>query len=714
MKIGAILGALSALYSHLNAAEAVPFFQHPYARFGKREPSFNPEEVLLSVPSNTTARENLWFYTSGPGLAGVNRTQAEWTRDKFKEYGIDAEIVSYYPLLNYPVDRRLAIVEPANLAFEASLREAVVPEDPTSVMQDSVPTFHGLSANGDVTAELVYVNQGKWEDFEWLKSQGVNVTGKICIARYGGVIRGLKVRHCHLNGGVGTLIYSDPADDGPVGKKESPSPYPNGPWRNKDSVQRGSVGYIMFGLGDPLTPGVPATKDAQRIPAENNPVLPQIPSLPISWGDAEPLLKSLEGHGVNVENPAAPGWKGGLNITYWTGPSQAKINLRNKVEFKTTEIWNVIARIKGATEPDRAVIIGNHRDAWGFGAVDPHSGSASLLEIGRSFGELLKRGWKPKRTIVFGSWDAEEYGIMGSTEWVEDNQKYLRESAVAYINLDSSVAGPNYEVGAAPILRDLIRYATQKVNDPKSGKTVYEAWQAYSNATVGELGAGSDFGAFLDFIGIPSMDMSFNGNYGVYHSNYDSFYWMSKFGDPTFEYMPTMSKIINLMAYRLSDSDILPFNVSNYPPALLSYVDTLEKLVKKYSDDGAASPLKLDPLRTAISQFATAIDALASNVTALENERTQTQGEPKADWSSRVQAINQRLMNVERAFIDQEGLPKRPWFKHQIFAPGVRYGYDVQFFPAVADYVEEKNWTAAAGALERVVSLINGAADKFK
>ncbi|KAL1917182.1 uncharacterized protein VTP21DRAFT_4838 [Calcarisporiella thermophila] len=571
-----------------------------------------------------------------------------------------------------------------------------------------------MSANGDVTAEIVYTNYGSWEDHEWLKSQGVNVTGKICLAKYGGILRGLIVRHCELNGGIGTIIYSDPADDGPVGKENGTAKaYPDGPYRNKDSVQRGTVANFALAQGDATTPGIPATPDADRIPLENNPSLPGIPSLPISWAQAEPLLKALVGHGINTDNVKVNDndWKGGLNISYWTGPSTAKVNLVNRGEYKIMQIYDVIARIEGTHEPDKLVIIGTHRDTWGFGGVDPHSGSATLLEAARSFGELLKKGWKPRRSILLASWDAEEYGIVGSTEWVEGHKEMLN-NAVAYLNMDPAVFGKKFRASGVPTLHDLIRRIAKKVPDPATGKTVSEA-SDFENSTIGDLGSGSDYGPFLDFLGIPCVDLKFAGPYGVYHSNYDSFHWMEKFGDPNFEYMPTMAKIIGLMAVELADAEILPFNVANYPPALLRYVTNLEKLIAKYGGNQTQPVLDLTPLRDAIYQFSNAVTALAKDVAQLQQESAQSKGGKSFDWDKRTQSVNSRLMKIERAFIDPEGLPKRPLFKHQIYAPGIRYGYGVQYYPAIADAVEEKDWKQAAKARDRIVKLLKNACVKI-
>ncbi|KAG0780290.1 hypothetical protein G6F22_010166 [Rhizopus arrhizus] len=493
----------------------------------------NAEKMMLDLPSSKRLKSYLKNYTSEPHVAGTlsDKRQAEWTRQKFNEFGIPgAKIETYYPLLNYPVSRRLAIVSgPEELRYEAKLKEDRIDEDPTTENPDIVPLFHGYSKNGTAKGPVIYANYGRLEDFQFLVDQGVQVNGSIALVRYGFNVRGLKIRAAEKYGCVGVLIYSDPIDDGPLNKENEGQPaesYPNGPWRTPSSVQRGSVSYISLGTGDPLTPGYPATKNATRIPQEEVNSLPSIPSLPLSWEDALPLLKATEGHGVFGEFD----WAGGLeNVRYYSGPSEGMIEMENIVKYNVTPIWNVLGRIEGSVEPHRSIIIGNHRDAWVTGAVDPSSGSATLLEIARVLGQMLQTGWRPRRTIILASWDAEEYGLIGSTEWVEDNIDWLKEEAAVYINCDVGVAGPHFSAAASPSLNKILYEVTGMINDPRTGKSVYDAWLERSNAVgvptekpaIDVLGSGSDFTAFLDHAGIAAMHLGFEGNYGVYHSVYD-------------------------------------------------------------------------------------------------------------------------------------------------------------------------------------------------
>ncbi|OZJ03890.1 hypothetical protein BZG36_03958 [Bifiguratus adelaidae] len=715
-------------------------------------------DLLLNTPSNDSIREYLYKYTSEAHTAGTegDKATAEWTKDKFIEFGIEDTIIeTYYPLLNYPKYRRVAIVDgPKSLQYEAKLREDVVDEDATSKDNDAVPTFHGYSASGNVTGPVVYVNYGRLEDFQTLSALGVDFNGTIALVRYGGVFRGLKVRAAEQFGCVGVLVYSDPIDDGPIGKGPDAESYPKGPWRSPSSVQRGSVQYLSIRAGDPLTPGFPALKDAKRIKREDSDMVPQIPSLPISWEDAVPLFKAMEGHGL----PAAlmgPDWTGGLEeILYFSGPSKANVNLVNDVEDKVTPIWNVIGRIEGTVEKDRALVIGNHRDAWVYGAVDPNSGSAAMLDLVRTLGVLLKKGWKPRRTIVIASWDAEEYGLVGSTEWVEDHADWLRKECVAYINVDSAVSGPHFDASASPSLKKLLFDVTARVQDPhkENGTTVYDSWLAQSQGPlpigddakpkVGILGAGSDFVPFLDFIGVTTVDLGFGGDYGVYHSNYDSFHWMEKFGDPDFKYHQALTQIWGLMVLELSSNPILPIEPSQYAHDLVDYTDDLKTLaapgVQGIEEDVEASEaLKFKKLRKAIeglhdvaSQVDTEKSKLRKALSKIWKKRKEhrhrhwhhapksARPHDKLDRKTREKArrifgkvkdMNDRLFQMERGFIDPEGIKGRDWYKHVVYAPGLWAGYGAVTFPTIGEPIEKGDWKEVARAEERVADHIQKA-----
>jgi len=535
------------------------------------------EEQFRAVPAADSAREHLKRLTAEPHVAGTKEDYATaiYVRDQIRSYGIPADLKEYDVLLPYP--RQPSIVEIVGKRRERlSLKEAVVPEDPTSSSPKIIPLFNGYSPSGDVTAPLVYANYGLPPDYEALKKLGVDVKGKIVLARYGNSFRGVKAKVAEENGAIGLIIYSDPADDG----YSQGDVYPKGPWRPESSAQRGSVQYLFQYPGDPLTPGKPSIPGVPRLKIEEATDLTRIPVQPISYGDARRLLEPMRG-------PVRPlGFQGGLPFAYHVGGTDdLRVHLKTEMDYQIRKIWNVVARIEGNEERDRWVIMGNHRDAWTFGAVDPNSGTTAMLEAARGFGKLLKNGWKPRRTIVLCSWDGEEYGLIGSTEWAEEYAEELKEKAVAYLNMDAAVSGANFGASSVPSLWKLIRGATRDIRDPKTGKSIYQQWQDRSReplpepdltdaqagsdvkiaeARIGALGSGSDYTPFLQHLGIPSLDMGFGGDYGVYHSAYDSFYWMTHFGDPTFAYHMAAAQLWGTVAMRLADADGLPFDYVDY------------------------------------------------------------------------------------------------------------------------------------------------------
>ncbi|KAI8337463.1 hypothetical protein BC941DRAFT_452316 [Chlamydoabsidia padenii] len=682
----------------------------------KEHQSSPAERFVIEHPSAQNTRDFLKKYTSEAHLAGTpsDERQAQWTLDKFTEFGIESKIETYYPLLNYPIARRLALVSgPKHLQFEASLREDPVDEDETSHDPDVVPTFHGYSKNGTVTGPVVYANYGTLEDFQYLVDQGITLNGTIALVRYGDSLRGLKLRAAENYGCIGALIYSDPIDDGPLNKDQWPflslnKSYPEGPWRSESSAQRGSVQYLPLLAGDPLTPGYAATKDAPRINPEDSPALTNIPSLPLSWKDALPLLKATQGRGVK----ASAEWKGGLDqVDYYSGPTEGDVILTNHIENKITPIWNVIGVINGTEEPEHAVIFGNHRDAWVYGAVDPSSGSAVLLETARVFGELLKTGWRPRRTIILASWDAEEYGLVGSTEWVEDNRDWLNKEGTVYINMDTAVSGPHFAARASPSLKKLLYQVTKNVNDPRTGGSVYNAWSNLTNSDippVGTLGSGSDFTSFLQHVGIASVDIRFEGDYGVYHSNYDSFHWMEKFGDPTFEYHATMARIVSALLVRLSDDRVLPISPNDYADELSNYVDSIEEYTGK----------TLDNLRTASEKLSKRTRGFEQRLAHLQ-ERLEEYKDVKDDalpsvLRNRVSKANKRLTYFERGFIDPEGIASRPWYKHVVYAPSLWQGYDSQYFPAIVEATDEADDALVVHTVERAAKQLHEASKILK
>lgn len=655
------------------------------------------EEIYLKLPAPESARRHLRFYTEKPHMAGTEADYetALYTRDRLREYGIAAELVEYYVWLPYPKETVVEMTKPSS--FRASLQEESIPEDKDSVHTGAAPVFNAYSAAADVTAPLVYVNYGLPEDYRRLAELGVSVKGKIAIARYGRAFRGVKAKVAEQQGAVGLLIYSDPADDGyGVG-----TIYPRGPYRSATSVQRGSVIYTFLYAGDPLTPGVAATKDAQRQRPEQAESLPKIPVQPLSYRDATPLLQSLSGQRVPQS------WQGALTFRYHTGPGPAEVRLKVSPDYQLRKIWNVIGEIKGAVEPEKLVILGNHRDAWVYGAVDPNSGSATLLEVARGLGELLKRGWQPDRTILLASWDAEEFGLIGSTEWVEANAERLSKHAVAYINVDVAVNGPNFAISGVPSLATFAKSVMAEITDPRSGQSVLDAWaqqqrtekpelSSYANTDLqlGHLGSGSDFTPFLQHIGVPALDMGFNGPYGVYHSIYDSYTWMERFGDPTFSYHVTLARLWGLMTIRLASQPLLPFDYSNYGLQIEKFLDNIERDARL-----ARIALDLGELRKATKEFRQAAIKYGLTIASARNTKN----------SASLKAINERLMSVERAFIVKEGLPLRPWYRHVVYAPGYYAGYQAELFSGLQQAINEHDLMRAREAASQATAAIRRA-----
>src|SRR5215203_2178556 len=522
------------------------------------------EEQFRALPNPKSAREHLRRLTIEPHIAGTKEDYATaiYVRDQLRSYGLAAELKEYDVWLNYPnTPTVLELITTRRQKLNVS--EAVVSGDPSSSHPRITPLFNGYSATGDVTGPVVYANYGLPNDYEDLKKAGVDVKGKIVIVRYGNSFRGVKAKVAEQNGAIGCIIYSDPEDDGYM----QGDVFPKGPWRPVASGQRGSVQYLFDYPGDPLTPGKPSIPGVVRLKPEEATNLTRLPVQPIAYDVARTILSQLKG-------PLRPrGFQGGLPFAYHAGgTNDVKLRLKVDMDYKLRTIWNVVARIDGNEEKDRWVVLGNHRDAWVFGAVDPNSGSSAMLEVGRGFGQLLKHGWKPRRTIILCSWDAEEYGLVGSTEWAEEMAAELKEKAVAYLNLDAAVSGPHFGASSVPSLWKLMRGATRDVKDPKTGKSIYQQWQDRSRenrpegdqdmreARIGALGSGSDYTPFLQHLGVASTDMGFNGDYGVYHSAYDSFYWMDRFGDPGFTYHVASAQVWGTLAMRLANADGLSFD----------------------------------------------------------------------------------------------------------------------------------------------------------
>ena len=680
------------------------------------------EERFRAVPLAAAAREHLRTLTREPHVAGTpaDYRTAVYVRDQLRKFGISAELKEYQVLLPYP--KRPTVLElVAPRRVRLALQEAVLPQDPSSAHADIIPLFNGYSASGDVTAPLVYVNYGLPDDYEALKKIKVDVRGKIAIARYGRSFRGVKAKVAEDNGAVGLIIYSDPADDGYV----QGDVYPNGPWRPETSAQRGSVQYLFQYPGDPLTPGKPAIAGTPRL-KQDDPTLniPRIPVQPISYGDARRLLEPLHG----AVRPA--GFQGGLPFAYHVGGTEdVRVHLKTEMDFQMRTIWNVIGRIEGAEERDRWIVLGNHRDAWTFGAVDPNSGTTAMLELARGFGELLKQNWRPRRTIIFGSWDAEEQGLIGSTEWVEENAAELRANTVAYLNMDSAVSGANFGASSVPTLWKLVRSAARDVRDPKTGKSVYQAWQdrvraarpeaeltdaaAGTDANIAEarinaLGSGSDYTPFLQHLGVTSLDMGFGGDYGVYHSAYDSFNWMEKFGDPGFNYHVAAAQIWGTIALRLANARALPFDYADYATELRDFINETQKTAarRKLADDFDGKAL-LDAVKDLSDEAARVQSRRNQLLDEIDSRVRAGDAQPRALLP--LKRINDSLIAAERALTDERGLRNRPWYRHQIYAPGLYTGYAAQPLPDLRQAIDDRNTTNAREAAVRITEAIRRA-----
>ena len=666
----------------------------------------NWETVFRGVPSPKSAREHLRILTREPHIAGTKEDYdtAVYVRDQLRSYGIPAELKEYQVWLNYP--KAPPILELiTSKRRKLNIHEAVISKDPSSSHPKITPLFNGYSASGDVTAPVVYANYGLPNDYEALKQAGVEVKGKIVIVRYGNSFRGVKAKVAQDHGAIGCIIYSDPADDGYM----QGDVFPKGPWRPVASGQRGSVQYLFDYPGDPLTPGRPAIDGVPRLKPEEATDLTRIPVQPIAYDVAKTIIEPLKG-------PVRPrGFQGGLPFAYHVGGTDdVKLRLKVEMDYKLRPIWNVIGRIEGTDLKDRWVVMGNHRDAWVFGAVDPNSGTSAMLEVGRGMGEMLKQGWKPRRTIVFCSWDAEEYGLIGSTEWAEELAGELKEKAVAYLNLDAAVSGVHFGASSVPSLWKLMRAVTRDVKDPKTGKTVYQQWQDQSRsqgseeerntsgeARIGALGSGSDYTPFLQHLGIASTDMGFGGDYGVYHSAYDSFYWMDNFGDPGFFYHVAAAQIWGTLALRLSDADGLSFDYTDYANEIRGFfrdamrVAGWRKLVDSFDDKAMNA----------------AVDEFAKEAERMEKAR---QDAIKAGDRGRLAKINDALMNAERQFIDPRGLRGRAWYKHQIYAPGFYTGYAAQPLTDFRQALDDRNGAQAKEGLERIVEAVKRATRTLK
>jgi len=637
---------------------------------------------------------------------------------------VRSHVHSYEVYLNYPKagGRRVAILDPPDMLWEAALEEEIT--NPNTDQSQS-PVFHGYSKSGNVTGPLIYVNYGAREDFAYLTGQGINLNGSIALVRYYGTQtdRAMKVKAAELAGAAGCLIYSDPNEDGFT----RGIVWPDGRWRPADSVQRGTVGLTSFIVGDILTPGWASTEDAPRISKDDNPGLVNIPSLPLAWRDAQVLLQSLQKHGMR----APANWVGGVPDIgeWWTGnyqssPTVQLMNIQDEIERQP--IRNVIGKIQGVETPDKVIYVGNHRDAWCFGAVDPGSGTAVLLEVVRIFGQLMNLGWRPRRSIVFASWDGEEYNLIGSTEHVEERIDEIRRDGVAYLNVDVGVSGQDFWAAASPLFELPIQRVLGRVNDPITNISLGQLWELNHSRLEG-LGAGSDYVAFQDLAGCSSMDFGFRGpdHAFPYHSCYETFDWMSKYGDPGFQYHAMLAQVWALLILELSDEAVIAFDFNAYAGNVLQYVADMKASVvvqsQKQVPVSSDSTLDVSPLEEAAELFAQNAAKFMEWEEAWDSVYRANGGMETRELYIRRLSHNARMSNFETHLLDlpqpdehrEGGVPGRTQFKHVIIGPQTWSGYDTAYFPAIQDAIDMGNWTAAQEQLGIVARVLHHAADKL-
>ena len=701
------------------------------------------------MPDNL--RQNMQRLSARPHAVGsaYDRDNAEWLVGKFKDWGFDAHIETFKVLFPTPKERIVELVEPTK--FRAKLQEPPVAGDPTSYQTaEQLPTYNAYSIDGDVTAPLVYVNYGNREDYEQLDRLGISVKGAIVIARYGEGWRGIKPKVGAEHGAIGCIIYSDPKDESYFNGDE----YPKGGWRPRDGVQRGSVMDTDY-PGDPLTPGVGATENAKRLDIKDVKTITKIPVLPISWGDALPLLSALEG-------PIAPTtWRGSLPITYHVGPGPAKVHLKVTSNWDLKPVNDVIATMRGSEAPDEWVIRGNHFDAWVNGADDPIAGMVTVMEEARMLGELHKQGWSPKRTIILCAWDGEEPGLLGSTEWVETHGDELKKHAVAYINTDGNGRGFLY-AGGTHDLQHFINDVAREVQDPEKHITVLQRARLRqighaanaeergeirkeSDMRIGALGDGSDFTAFQDHDGISTLNIGYGGENDAdsYHSIYDDFAWYTRFVDTDFVYGRALAQTGGTAVMRLADADLLPYEYNGEAETIGRYVKELEKLLKDKQDEITERNLELkegvfsamaDPRKTSVpppakevppfmnfAPLKNGVEAMKQSAERYEAAFARWQASGSTLPAQTETALNEELIQIPRAFLTEKGLPERPWFKNQIYAPGAYTGYGAKPIAAVREYMDQEKWKEADAqvpmvgeVLDNVAAAIGKAADDLE
>ena len=708
------------------------------------------EQRFDSDLSATELRSWLQQMTSAPNHVGSphDKANAEFQLAKFREWGWDASIETFSVLYPTPIEVSVELIAPSH--FKALLSEPAIEGDATSTQtKDELPPYNVYGADGDVTAELVYVNQGMPDDYKELEREGISVKGRIVLTRYGGGWRGLKPKLAYEHGAVGCLIYSDPRDDG-YGVGDA---YPKGGYRPKDAVQRGSVQDLTLYSGDPLTPGVGAVPGAKRLALKDAKTLLKIPVLPISYADAEPLLAALGGR------VASPSWRGGLPLTYHVGPGPAQVHMKVLSEWSQKPIYDVVAKIRGSDAPDQWIIRGNHHDGWVFGALDPLGGQIALMAEAKSIGKLVREGWRPRRTLVYNSWDGEEPGLLGSTEWAEQHAAELKLKAVLYVNSDTNGRGFLQAEGSHAVQHFLSEVA-RDVKDPETGATVlarslaerrvssYEPNRADAAARttssngdlqLGALGSGSDYTPFLQHLGINSVNLGFEGEiqYGVYHSAYDSFDHFRRFVDPKFEYGVTLAKVAGRIMLRAAQADLIPVRESDFAASIAGYADELHKLAdgmraktgeltKLLEDDSYKLTTNPDyprapPARVAevpylnFAELDNAVAKLEQSAKSFDKEYARLNS--SSDPANRLERerVNSTLAILEQSLMDSHGLPGREWYQHMIYAPGLHTGYGVKTLPGIREAIEERRWDEAnqyMGVVSRALNAYSGRMDR--
>ncbi len=657
------------------------------------------ENKFKAIPSPDEERRQHHIFTAEPHVAGSvrNNELARYIADEWKQEGLEDVVIRRYDVYgSNPKSTFLEMVAPVR--YRASLREMPIAGDADSKNKNISSAWSGMSASGDVTAPLVYAHSGNPEDYELLRQQGIDVKGKVVLVRYSNPYsyRGFKALTAEREGAAAILIYSDPAEDGFTKGKVNPA----GPWGPEYHIQRGAITYDFMVPGDPLTPGWASVPGAKRIPVEQAVSIPKIMALPLSWHDAKPLLANLDG-------PVAPAdWQGGLPLKYHLGGKRVRVHVKIEMDNSTQPYYVVEGRVRGAELPDEWIVLGNHRDAWVFGGVDPSSGTAAMMEVTRALGKMAKQGVRPKRTIVVCSWDGEEVGLTGSTEWGEQFADELKSKAVAYINVDEATSGPDFHGQAVASLAPMLVETAHTLKDP-SGKSLYEAWkesvtrermeskesEAVTDANLADtrIGSGSDHTVFLNFIGMPVLGLGFEGAYGVYHSAYDDFFWMNHFGDPGYRYHTLMSQLWGVLALRLANADLEPFDFA-------SYADNIRQFVNEMAKGKDLSALDLKPVLDAIDEFEAAGKQLDGSV-----GRALAAGAIDAKLAA---TINHGTMQVERNWLNPDGIPGRPWFKHILY--GARFTYAHLELPGLTEAVEKQDWATAKQQAEFLrLALVN-------